>query len=201
MNATGLAQAFANKYLAVLIDLHVITKELPVIEEKPYKSKKGLYRITDEFFQFWFKYIFTRRADLELGNVSNVVGDIHNDWPQNLSLTFEKVIIEILRKSSDRFFPFSAIGRWWEKNEEIDAIALNKDLNAILFAEAKWSEKRVGEDILDALLQKAALIQWGNKGRKEFYCLFSKSRFTPALQKRAANGNIYLFEQDRLLKN
>ena len=48
----------ANKYLGVLSDLRIVEREIPITEEKPLKSKKGLYRITDEFFQFWFKFIW-----------------------------------------------------------------------------------------------------------------------------------------------
>jgi len=60
VNATGLPQPTANKYLSVLIDLDLIEREIPVTEEKPYKSKKGLYRIKDEFINFWFRYVFPR---------------------------------------------------------------------------------------------------------------------------------------------
>jgi len=66
VNATGLPQPTANKYLSVLIDLDLIEREIPVTEEKPYKSKKGLYRIKDEFINFWFRYVFPRRSLLEM---------------------------------------------------------------------------------------------------------------------------------------
>ena len=51
VNATGINQPVASKYLGVLSDLKIVERELPVTEAKPLKSRKGLYRIIDEFFR------------------------------------------------------------------------------------------------------------------------------------------------------
>jgi AAA+ ATPase superfamily predicted ATPase len=201
VNATGMAQSFANKYLGVLADLKIVSKELPITEEKPLKSKKGLYHISDEFFQFWFKYIFPQRSDLEIGNIQKVLDNIRSDWQQYVSFIYEKVAAEILWKHREYIFPFSKIGRWWQKNEEIDLVAVNKELDAILFAEVKWSRKRVGTDILESLQAKAKNVHWGSNNRNEFYCLFSKSGYTEALLREAKDKGVYLFCQDQFLQD
>lgn len=69
VNATGIEQPTANKYLGVLTDLDIIEREVPVTEDIPLKSKRGLYKIKDEFFQFWFRFVFPRRAELEMDRV------------------------------------------------------------------------------------------------------------------------------------
>ncbi len=199
VNATGLSQPVANKYLGVLGDLKIVEKELPVTEDKQLKSKKGLYRITDEFFQFWFRYVFPRRGGLEMGRVEEVVKDILDDLPQYLSLSYEKVAKEVLLMNSQQFFPFSAIGRWWDRNEEIDLMALNPQLDSILFAEVKWSKNQVGTDVYEALKRKAQQVQWGTKARKEYYCLFSRSGFTRALEQKAKDEGVRLFKKDELI--
>jgi len=201
VNATGIAQSFANKYLSVLTDLKVVSKELPITEEKPLKSKKGLYRISDEFFQFWFKYIFTQRSDLEIGRLQNVLQNIESEWQQYVSYIYEKVAAEILWKHREHLFPFSKVGRWWQQNEEIDLVAINKELDAILFAEVKWSQKRVGTDILEALEAKAKLVQWGSNNRTEYYCLFSKSGYSDALLRAAKDKGVFLFQQDQFVQD
>ena len=97
----------------------------------------------------------------------------------------------------DRFFPFTKIGRWWSKDEEIDFVALNRELNSILFGEAKWSERLVGTDIYENLKRKAEQVEMGGiKGRKELYCLFSKKGFTEAMIKKAKEEGVILFKQD-----
>lgn len=185
VNATGITQPVANKYLSVLSDLKIVERELPVTEEKPLKSKKGLYRITDEFFQFWFRFVFPRRGEIEMGRIDDVLSDIKREMPQHLSSVYEKVAVELLRKNMDRFFPFTAVGRWWERNEEIDIVGINPDLNSILFCEVKWSERPVGMDVYEALKQKARNVIWGGKNRNEFFCLFSRKGFTDTMGKTA----------------
>jgi len=47
---------------------------------------------------------------------------------------YELVAREILRRHSEFIFPFMRIGRWWDKNEEIDLVALNEETNEILLS-------------------------------------------------------------------
>lgn len=115
-NATGMTQAIANKYLGVLADLKIVERELPVTEEKPLKSKKGLYRIIEEFFLFWFRFVFPKRGELEMERIDEVFTSIHTGLPQHLGSIYEKVAIETLWRQMDMFFPFNAVGRWWERN-------------------------------------------------------------------------------------
>jgi len=194
VNATGISQPTANKYLTVLSDLKIVTRDVSVTEEKPLKSKRGLYRITDEFFQFWFRFVFPNRAEIELDKTENVLNRIKMDLPQYVSSIYEKVAVETVWKHMDRFFPFTSVGRWWDKNEEIDIVGINRDLNSILFGEVKWSEKPVGTNILDELKLKAQKVQWGKKGRKDFFCLFSRKGVTPNMIKRAKEEGVILFK-------
>ena len=193
VNITGITQPTANKYLGVLSDLKVAERELPVTEEKPLKSKKGLYRISDEFFQFWFKFVFPRRGELEMERIDEVLSDIRKGMLQHLSSVYEKVAVELLWKNMDKFFPFTTMGRWWERNEEIDAIGINPHLNSILFCEAKWSERPVGTDIYEALREKTKFVKWGKKDRKEYFCLFSRKGFTDGMLRIAREEKITLF--------
>jgi AAA+ ATPase superfamily predicted ATPase len=198
VNATGIAQQSANKYLGVLCDLKIVERELPVTEEKPLKSKRGLYRINDIFFQFWFKFVFTQRAELEMGHVEEVIHSINKQLPQHLSGVYEEVSQETVLLHQDLFFPFSALGRWWDRDEEIDIVAVNKQEDSILFGEAKWSTKPVGTDIYEALKEKAKKVQWGSAKRKEYYCLFSKQGFTDAMTKKAREEGVALFVGNNL---
>lgn len=198
VNATGISQPVANKYLGVLSDLKIVERELPVTEEMPLKSKKGLYRITDEFCQFWLKFVFPKRGELEIDRTDVVLNEIKNGLPQHLSYVYEKVAMELLLKHSDMFFPFTKIGRWWEKGEEIDIVGINPGLNSILFGEVKWTEKPVGMDVYEALRDKSSKVAWGKPGRKEYFCLFSKKGFTDAVVRKAKTENIGIFRGETL---
>lgn len=201
VNATGISQPVANKYLSVLSDLKIVTREVPVTEEKPFKSKKGLYRIVDEFFRFWFQFVFPNRTEVELDRVDPMLNSIQKELPQYIASVYEKVAVETLWKFRDKLIPFASVGRWWDRNEEIDIVAIQRESNAILFGEVKWTEKPVGTNILDELKSKAQRVQWGNEGRKEFFCLFSRSGFTPQMLKRAKVEGIFLFRGNQLLES
>ena len=41
------------KYLKTLIDLDILEQEVPVTENNPERSKKGLYKIKDNYLKFW----------------------------------------------------------------------------------------------------------------------------------------------------
>jgi uncharacterized protein len=198
VNATGLNQPVANKYLGVLADLRIVERETPVTEEKPLKSKKGLYRITDPFFHFWFSFVFPKRGELEMDRTEEVLESIQQGLSHHVAVAYERVAIEALWGHMQSLFPFTAVGRWWERNEEIDIVAFARELDSILFGEVKWSEKPVGTDIFETLQEKASKVKWGSKKRKERFCLFSKSGFTQAMIRKAREKGIVLFKEDAL---
>lgn len=200
VNATGISQPVANKYLGTLIDLDLIEREVPVTEEKPLKSKKGLYKMKDEFFRFWFRFIFPRRAEIEMEQVERVVHGIKQDMPQYLSIVYEKVAKDVLWEHSHLFFPFDSIGKWWDRNDEIDLIGLNKEMNKALFVEVKWTEKPVGTNILQDLKAKSEKASMGKKEITKHYALFSKRGFTADVIRIAGNEGIVLFEKDKPVK-
>ena len=103
VNTTGLRQPVANKYLGVLSDLKVVERELPVTVEKPLKSKEGLYRIIEEFFQFWFKFIFAGRGELEMGKADIVIDRMREELNKHLSMAYEKVAREVIWNHLDKF--------------------------------------------------------------------------------------------------
>ena len=88
----GLKQTNLTKYLKVLIDLDLVEREVPVTETAPEKSKSGLYRITDNFIAFWFKFVYPYRTYLEKGERKYVLSQIKKGFVQNFaSLVYEDV--------------------------------------------------------------------------------------------------------------
>ncbi|MCL2774445.1 MAG: DUF234 domain-containing protein [Oscillospiraceae bacterium] len=91
-------------------------------------------------------------------------------------------------------FRFKDCGRWWGANpvkkedQEIDLLAYSKT-DKVLFAECKWTNKKVDSQILNNLIEKAAMFNYEDK----YYILFSKSGFTEDVKKRAGD-NVILVE-------
>lgn len=197
----GLQKNILMKYLHVLEDLHVIKKEIPVTEEKPLKSKKGLYKIQDKFVQFWFRYVLPYKSALEIGDAKEVLSVFHQTFDSVLARAYEEIAADILRKNEAQAGSFERMGRWWDKNEEIDLVGVSSNRNEIIFGEVKWTNKNVGMNIYEALKEKARKVQWGHENRKEKYVLFSRSGFTEDLIKTAKKERVLLVQGDKIRNN
>ncbi len=181
-------------YLKQLFELDIIEKIVPVTETNPGKSKKGLYFIKDNYFKFWFKFIFPYQSYLEIENREFVLEKIVTVFDLYVSETFEDISKDLLLELK---LPFTIKkhGKWWDKNTEIDLVALGED--EILFGECKWSNKHIGISILKKLKEKGKLVNWRNNTRKDFYILFSKSGFSKELIELARDErNIFLIGID-----
>ncbi|PKP57385.1 MAG: hypothetical protein CVT89_04580 [Candidatus Altiarchaeales archaeon HGW-Altiarchaeales-2] len=185
VNDVGLPKGIVGKYLSVLIDLHIIEREVPVTEFHPQKTRKGLYKIKDNFFRFWFGSVYPYLESIEQGNMDFVLDKAVNFIERVIPFTYEDIcrefLVEINQKNTLPFLFFRA-GRWWDGGNEIDIVALNEETKEILFCECKWTEKKVGLKILNELKEKAKLVQWHNQDRKEYFALFSKSGFEADLK-------------------
>ena len=81
------------------------------------------------------------------------------------------------------------IGKWWgtnpetKKTEKID-IVLTKKVNGKkigYFAECKYRNETVGNDVLDTLIRRSALVKGYDERR---FVIFSKSGFAESLKDR-----------------
>ncbi len=91
---------------------------------------------------------------------------------------------------------FNRVGRWWNKDTEIDIVAYDSGGNDILFGECKYSKNLKGIDVLADLKVKAKGVEWNKGTRKEYYVIFSKSGFTRELiEKAEKEKNIVLVDK------
>ena len=201
VNDTGLAKNMLTKYLTVLERLHLIEKEIPVTEFNAGKSRKGLYRITDNFFRFWFQFVYPYKSELQIGRSGDILDRYEKCASALEAVVYENVCREILLDLESSIFPFDHIGRWWEREKEIDLVGLNAKTRDILFGECKWSSKPVGTNVYFDLRKKVKDVRWEKGTRKERYILFSKSGFTADMMKMAKVEGVFLVEGAKLLKH
>ncbi len=199
INETGMGKNVLTRYINTLEHLSLIEKETPVTEKNPEKSRKGLYRIADNFIRFWFQFVFPFKSDLEIGRFQEALRKVDENFKYQESLTYESVCSERLGELSGVLFPFERIGKWWEREQEIDVVGLNQGTGDIVFGEAKWSEKQVGTDVFHALKKKADQVLWQPQKRKEHFILFSKSGYTKDMRALAKKEGVLLVHKDKLL--
>ncbi len=174
-NFTGLDRGMVSKYLDVLTRLHILEEDIPVTAST--KFRKRLYFISDSYFNFYYRYIYPNRIDLEANRTEEVLELIKKDFSQYGGYIFENLIRELtVKRFIFNHFPLSRIGRWWHKEREIDLVALNETTKQILFVECKWknvSEREAGK-IIVGLKEKAAFVQWNNDSREELFGIAAK---------------------------
>ena len=191
--ALELPQTRLTKYLKTLIDLDILEREVPITEENPDKSKKGLYRIKDNFIKFWFAFIYPNLSFLESGNTEIVMKKIEKGFVSGqVSFVYEDVCRQKMWKmNADEVWPFtfSKIGRYWDNNTEIDIAALDPDGKNLILGECKYWKEPVGINIFADLEEKAKKVAWNKNNRKTWYILFSTGGFTTELKELAKSRN------------
>lgn len=198
-NKAGIKATDLPKYLAVLQNLELVGRLVPVTEPK---SKKALYGIRDNLFLFWFKFGFPRKSELEEGRHGEVLKRAMAGFSQHAAKAFEDVCLQALEEAPETS-GYGKFGKWWgaysEKGErktaEIDVVALNGQKKEILFGECKWSENVDAPAILAELKKKAELVEWNGGKRNEAYAIFAKS-----FNRRTDEENILLFDLKDLKK-
>jgi len=191
------------RYLDSLQDLRVVSRSVSATESRPDKSKRGLYRITDAFLRFWFRYVHPNQGSLDLGLADAVLAQrVQPTFDQFVSYAFEdaaRAFVARLARANQLGFLPERVGSWWERAAEVDVVAVSDTDGALLLGECKWSAKPVGTDILDDLKHKAALVDPKGRWPAVSYALFAKAGFTPALVARAAAEGVRLVEPDALV--
>jgi AAA+ ATPase superfamily predicted ATPase len=181
--ATGIDSGPLSKYLQSLRRLRLIERDVPVTASGK-KSKRSRYRVADEFLRFWFRYVEPHRSSIEEAPEIVYDGTIQPDLPTHVATTFEDVCQEVIWEGIRRgtFDPYSEVGRWWYREEEIDIVGLAPNDDRVLLAECKWTTDPVGEDLVESLRAKAENVRWGSSDRDERFALFSKNGFVDGLE-------------------
>lgn len=122
----------------------LIRKIKPAFAKEGSRTQK--YEISDNFFNFWFRFIYKNKSAIEIGNYTYVRAIVERDFSVYSGKLLEKYFIEKLKLSQQ----YSMIGTYWERNNdnEIDIVALNEIEKSMLIAEVKLNPKKIDLDLL-----------------------------------------------------
>jgi AAA+ ATPase superfamily predicted ATPase len=181
----GIKQTSLTKYLSTLASLDIIEREVPVTEEKPEKSKRGLYRIKDNFLQFWFRFVFPNLHYIETGRIKIAELIMRNNFIDNhASFVYEDICREKMWDidfGKKWGFDINRCGRWWDGHDEIDIAAYDSAGTDIILGECKYTIKKTGMDVLRGLEIKSRSVLWKREERRDHFILFSISGYTEDL--------------------
>jgi AAA+ ATPase superfamily predicted ATPase len=159
-DTVGLNRENATGYLKSLEMLGLIERITPVTAPE---AKRGLYRMRDPFFSFWFRFVRPNKRQLELGLEENVWQSILEEFNRYLGQVFEVVAEEAVVEMTKRnLLPviIDRIGRWWQKDIEIDLLALQSKSGKAIAIETKWSrlDEQNAKRVLNDLARKVDKI-------------------------------------------
>ena len=179
-------------YLKNLIELEIVKREFSVDDgtKERANTNRGLYRLTDNFFRFWYAFVFTNYSELESGDADGVFEyAIKPNLHEFASFAFEDVCREYIRKiqrTGNLPFRYQRMGRWWGKTTvrrkdktevqetEIDLLAVSPKVDQYLVGECKFKGRPFS--FAEYLDTSAKLSQQKEKA-EFFYYLFSESGF------------------------
>ncbi len=172
VNYTDIDKSIISKYIQNLEEIRIIRKEYPVDEKKEMR-KNARYTFSDNYFRFWFRFIYPRRTLIERSS-PDAINTLKNNYNRYMGYIFEQTAKDF--PWNRRPFDFGHVGRWWHKDIEIDLVALNEELKEIFFFECKWKSLREGDarKIIFKLKGKSGFVKWNKHKRNEFFGLFAK---------------------------
>ena len=174
------------KYLKTLINLDILEREVPVTEDSPEKSKRGLYKIKDNYLRFWFAFVYPNMSFIESGHGRIFMDKIRKSLVRNhIAFVYEDVCRERMwEMNAEGVWPFyfSKLGRYWDSKEEIDIVAIDPDGKNLILGECKYWQEPVGISVLRSLEAKAKTVSWEKGKRKTWLVLFSVNGFTEELR-------------------
>lgn len=198
----GINTTSANKYLSVLRDLGLVKRVVPLTERAPEKSKKGIYKIADNYVKFWYRFVLPYQSLIESGNSDLVYNRmIAPNLSQYMGEIFEDVCRQYVRHYWHERIEYAPkqVGSHWSSDLEIDIITENIDGDSCI-GECKWWKNPVGENVLNQLKEKVdrLSVQWKKDPK---YMLFSASGFTDSLKERASKEDVFLLDLNDLYPN
>ncbi|MFA6126983.1 MAG: DUF234 domain-containing protein [Bacteroidales bacterium] len=167
-----------NHPLNTLIELGFVRRDIPY-GESIRSTKRTLYRISDPFLRFYFRYVSPNRSLLVLDHTGAVNQQIRSGFAHFTASQWE----QICRESIHGIYPdisWLPAQSWWgndrnSKPLEFDLVSETADRKTMLIGECKWSDKINPEAVLTELKEKTSRLHW-LEGRNIQYVLFTKYR-------------------------
>lgn len=120
-------------------EYEIISKKQPLFEKSSAKNVR--YVIEDNFFTFWFRFIYKYSYMLEIENYGSVKTIIDRDYETFSGLMLERWFKRVLTEQK----AYTRIGGWWDRKgeNEIDIVAENELDDAATFFEVKRKTENI----------------------------------------------------------
>lgn len=190
----GAESGICAKYLRVLLELGILKKETPVTEKA---GRKTIYRIEDNFFRFWYRFVPKNMSVIGAGQIRKIYGramkPFYSDY---MGAVFEKMCQDyLLRYANELPIMLREVGQWWgtdsktHKEVQIDIVGVPVEGKEYIIGSCKYKNEKIGEEELELLRQYAAVFRGDGKFH---YYIFSKGGFKRSLLEAEEQGEVTL---------
>ena len=204
-------------YLKNLIELGIVEREFSVDAKtkEQANSGRGAYRLTDNFFRFWYAFGFANFSQLEDGDVDGVCEYVVKPALHKFaSFTFEDICREFVRemqKKNELPFRYAKMGRWFGKTTvrdekaasglrtaetEIDILCIDRGAKEYLVGECKFKGVPFSySEYCDTVAKLSPL----KEKAKFHYALFSENGFDKKIIDHAAENETQLYTLNQIV--
>lgn len=161
------------------------TREIPLQKEHPNRKStqeseqppvSDRLNFTTPFVRFWFAFVSPLFKGIQEGDYAEAEERFANREKEFADPVFEKLSIELLKKSFEED-PIVAIGSYWDKEVEIAILAKTKS-GKIIAGECKYTNAKLKKNELSRLKEKCTLAGF----EPDIYVLVSKRGFSNELK-------------------
>lgn len=188
---TGFSRAKISVYMKNLAAFGIVQKVVSFETGGWDNAKKGIYRIKDNFINFWFHFVYPNLSDLYLMSTEEFY-DTHiaPGLDAYISRYFAEVCMEylgLLGLVNKLPLKIAKMGTWIGKEGNIDIIAQN-EIRQNMVGACNWDEP----EFTVAMCEKLFASMEKAKIKSEYYFLFSARGFEPALVEMAENDKRFI---------
>jgi AAA+ ATPase superfamily predicted ATPase len=164
--------------LAKLLALGYLRKEVPFAEQEK-NTKKSLYKISDPFMRFYFRFVVPYRSFIEMGRITPILADLDKHFAGYVAEYWEELCREAVSGNTIDGITYGMASRWWgsvsrEEQLELDVVAESLDKKYLLVGECKWTASEQSKRLLANLQAKAGKLPFA-KGHTIVPKLFLKT--------------------------
>lgn len=127
-------------------EYEIISRRQPLFEKSPAKNIR--YMIEDNFFNFWFRFIYKYSYMLEIENYESLKAIIDRDYETFSGLMLERWFRRVLIEQH----AWTRLGGWWDRKgeNEIDIVAENELEEKATFFEVKRKAANIDLALLES---------------------------------------------------
>ena len=204
----------ASVYLKKLIELGIVEREFSVNQQA--NKNRGIYRLTDNFFRFWYAFGYANYSQLQEGDVDGVYEyAVKPALHEFASYSFADICREFVsekQKKKELPFRYTKMGKWFGKTTvrdtnkknghrtaetEADVLCIDRMGENYLVGECKF--KGVPFSYSEYLDTLAKLMPLKEKA-KFHYALFSENGFDEEITLEAEKKDIKLYDLEEIVE-